>query len=160
MYQNHHTSWNHTYICTTYFFFSLSLCVSFCMFPCNREHLLTNNSLALPGILVQLRYYAFFQYFLFFCYNTTYLQAFYPPGVPRAPWHPQILADQLTLSQPVEGRLCPPNNTGFPQISGLPKALIWYSVVIWLACNYWLCIALGAKTLRNFSYEVSLSFFY
>ena len=42
-----------------------------------------------------------------------------PRGVPGAPWDPQILADQLTLSQP-GGRLCPPNNTGF---SDLPTAL-------------------------------------
>ena len=42
------------------------------------------------------------------------------PGV----WHPQILADQLTLSQPWEDRLCPPNNTGIPGISDLPTALL------------------------------------
>ena len=41
------------------------------------------------------------------------------PGVPGAPRDPQILADQLTLSQP-GGRLCPSNNTGF---SDLPTAL-------------------------------------
>ena len=31
-------------------------------------------------------------------------------GVPGVPWHPKILADQLTLYQPGGGdRLCPPN---------------------------------------------------
>ena len=99
-------------------------------------NLLTNNSLALPGILVQLRYYAFFQYFLFFA---TIRHIFQFAGLLST------RGAKLTLSKPVEGRLCPPNNTGSPQISGLPKALIWYSVVIWLACNYWLCIALGAN---------------
>ena len=45
-------------------------------------------------------------------------------GVPWVPWHPQILADQLTLSQPGGGRLCPPNNTGIPGFSDLPTALM------------------------------------
>ena len=39
------------------------------------------------------------------------------------PWHPQILADQLALSQPGGSRLCPPNNNGIPGFSNLPTAL-------------------------------------
>ena len=38
------------------------------------------------------------------------------------PWHPQILANQLTLSHPEGGgscRLCPLNNTGSPDFSNL-----------------------------------------
>ena len=39
--------------------------------------------------------------------------------------HQQILANQLTLSQPATrvGKLCPPNNTGTPGFSDLPTAL-------------------------------------
>ena len=42
--------------------------------------------------------------------------------LPGVPWHPQILADQLTVSQP-GGRLCPPNNNCTPRFSELPTAL-------------------------------------
>ena len=46
-------------------------------------------------------------------------------GVPGVPWHPQILADQFTLTQPrgAGGQICPPNNTGTPGFSDLPTAL-------------------------------------
>ena len=45
-------------------------------------------------------------------------------GVPGVPRHPQILEDQLTLSQPGGGgRLCPPNNAGTPGFSDLPTAV-------------------------------------
>ena len=37
------------------------------------------------------------------------------------PWYPQILADQLTLSQP--------NNTGNPRFSDLPTALPWRTLL-------------------------------
>ena len=42
-------------------------------------------------------------------------------GVPGVPWHPQILAHQLTLNQ--GGRLCPHITTGTPGFSDLPTAL-------------------------------------
>ena len=45
-------------------------------------------------------------------------------GVPGMPWHPQILADQLTLSQRGGSRLCPPYNTGTPGFSDIPTALL------------------------------------
>ena len=44
-------------------------------------------------------------------------------GVPGVPWHPQILTDQLTLSQP---RLCPPNNTGTPGFLNLSYGLAFF----------------------------------
>ena len=37
---------------------------------------------------------------------------------------PRFFSDQLTLSQPEGGRLCPPNNTGTPGFSDLPMALL------------------------------------
>ena len=43
------------------------------------------------------------------------------------PWHPQILADQLTLSQPGRGggiMLCPNKITGTPGFSDLPTVLL------------------------------------
>ena len=47
-----------------------------------------------------------------------------PGGAGGVPWHPQILADKLTLSQPGGfGRLCPPNNAGTPGFSDLPTAV-------------------------------------
>ena len=39
-------------------------------------------------------------------------------GVPGVPWHPQILADQLTLSQPGEGQIMP---TTFLYLSPSPR---------------------------------------
>ena len=44
-------------------------------------------------------------------------------GVPTVPWNPQILADQLTLSQP-EGRFCPTHYCLAPRFSDLPTALL------------------------------------
>ena len=44
-------------------------------------------------------------------------------GVSGVSWHPQILADQLTLSQSGGSRLCPPNNTGTLGFSDFPTAL-------------------------------------
>ena len=43
------------------------------------------------------------------------------------PWHPQILANQLTLSQPGEADYAQHINTGTPGFSDLPTALylIW-----------------------------------
>ena len=59
-------------------------------------------------------------------------------GVPGVTWHPPILADQLTLSQP-GGRLCPTNNTGTPGFSDLPAVLILCEIAIfkflWLIWN-------------------------
>ena len=43
-------------------------------------------------------------------------------AVTGVPWHRQILADQLTLSQ-LGGRLFPQNNTVTPVFSDLPTAL-------------------------------------
>ena len=40
-------------------------------------------------------------------------------------WHPQILADQLTLSQPGGGRLCPPYNTGTPEFQTFLKPCMY-----------------------------------
>ena len=51
-------------------------------------------------------------------------QGCHPCGCRGVPWHPQILADQLTLSQPGEGRLCPPNDTGNPGFSDFPTPLL------------------------------------
>ena len=45
-------------------------------------------------------------------------------GVPGVPWqHPQILADQLTLSQPGGTDYAHHINTGTPEFSDLPTAL-------------------------------------
>ena len=45
------------------------------------------------------------------------------PGVPGVPWHPQILADQLTLSQPGGTDYAKLIITGTPGFSDLPTAL-------------------------------------
>ena len=44
-------------------------------------------------------------------------------GVPGVPWYPQILADQLTLSQPGGADYARHINTGTPGFSDLPTAL-------------------------------------
>ena len=44
-------------------------------------------------------------------------------GVPGLPWHPQILADQLTLSQPGGTDYAHLITTGTPGFSDLPTAL-------------------------------------
>ena len=44
-------------------------------------------------------------------------------GVPGLPWHPQILADQLTLSQPGGADYVHYINTGTPRFSDFPTAL-------------------------------------
>ena len=44
-------------------------------------------------------------------------------GVPAVPWHPQILADQLTLSQPGGADYAHHITTGTPGFSDLPTAL-------------------------------------
>ena len=44
-------------------------------------------------------------------------------GVPGVPWHPQILADQLTLSQPEGTDYAHLITTGTPGFSDLPTAL-------------------------------------
>ena len=43
--------------------------------------------------------------------------------MPVVPWHPQILADQLTLSQPGGADYAHHINTGIPGFSDLPKDL-------------------------------------
>jgi hypothetical protein len=45
------------------------------------------------------------------------------PGVPGVPWHPQILADRLTLSQPRGADYAHQIFTGTPRFSDLPTAL-------------------------------------
>ena len=44
-------------------------------------------------------------------------------GVPGVPWHPQILADQLTLSQPGGADYSKHISTDTPGFSDLPTAL-------------------------------------
>ena len=44
------------------------------------------------------------------------------PGDTRVPWHPQILADQLTLSQPGWIDYAHLITTGTPRFSDLPMA--------------------------------------
>jgi hypothetical protein len=45
-------------------------------------------------------------------------------GVPEVPWHPQILEDQLPLSQPGGTDYAQLITTGTPGFSDLPTALI------------------------------------
>ena len=45
-------------------------------------------------------------------------------GVLGVPWHPQILADQLTLSQPGGTDYAHLTTTGTPGFSDLPTALV------------------------------------
>ena len=45
-------------------------------------------------------------------------------GVPGVPWHPQILADQLTLSQPGGTNYAHLITTGTPGFSDIPTALL------------------------------------
>jgi hypothetical protein len=45
-------------------------------------------------------------------------------GVPGVPWHPQILGDQLTLSQPGGEHYAHHITTGTPGFSYLPTALM------------------------------------
>ena len=45
-------------------------------------------------------------------------------GLPGVPWHPQILADQLTLSQPGGPDYDHHITTGTPGFSDLPTALL------------------------------------
>ena len=52
-------------------------------------------------------------------YNTGVLS----PGVPGVPWHPQILADQLTLSQPRGANYANQIILAPPGFSDLPTAL-------------------------------------
>ena len=50
------------------------------------------------------------------------------PGDARVPWHPQILADQLTLSQPGWADHTPTSLPAPPPgFSDLPTALLWNS---------------------------------
>ena len=60
------------------------------------------------------------------------------------PWHPQILADQLTLSQPGD-RLCPPNYYWHPWIFSpsdrpasmwLPTLFITQSIHMWFMFHF------------------------
>jgi hypothetical protein len=60
------------------------------------------------------------EYLVFSIY--IYQQGCRPWGV-LARWHPQIFADQLTLSQPREADFSPLKNTGTPGFSDLPTAL-------------------------------------
>ena len=46
---------------------------------------------------------------IFFTLNVDNNSGLLSLGVPGVPWHPQILADQLTLFQPGGDRLCPSN---------------------------------------------------
>ena len=46
------------------------------------------------------------------------------PGSAGVPWHPQILADQLILSQPGGADYAHHITTGTPGFSDLPTALI------------------------------------
>ena len=46
------------------------------------------------------------------------------PGVPGVPWPPQILADQLTLSQPEGKDYANLITTGTSRLSDLPTALL------------------------------------
>ena len=46
------------------------------------------------------------------------------PGVPGVQWHPQMLADQFTLSQPGGADYAHHINTGTPGFSDLPTALV------------------------------------
>ena len=47
-----------------------------------------------------------------------------PWGCQGLPWHPQILEDQLTLSQPGGADYAHHATTGTPRFSDLPTALI------------------------------------
>ena len=51
------------------------------------------------------------------------LQGCRPRGMPGVPWHPQILADQLTLSQIGGADYAHHIITGTPGFSDLPTAL-------------------------------------
>jgi len=46
------------------------------------------------------------------------------PGDARVPWHPQILADQLTLSQPGWIDYAHLITTGTPGFSDLPTSIV------------------------------------
>ena len=64
--------------------------------------------------------------------NNPDASAFYFPGlsslgVPGVPWHPQILANQLTLSQPGGADYVHYIDTGTPGFSDLPTALLSYA---------------------------------
>ena len=50
-------------------------------------------------------------------------------GVPGVPWHPQIMEDQLTLSQLGGEDYAHHINTGTPGISDLPTALSAWQIV-------------------------------
>ena len=50
-------------------------------------------------------------------------------GVSGVPWHPQILADQLTLSQLKGGRLCPPNDILLYEMPSNSKGKNFFSKV-------------------------------
>ena len=52
-----------------------------------------------------------------------------PLGVPGVPWHPQILADQLTLSQPGVTDYAHLITTGTPGFSDLATVLISISAM-------------------------------
>ena len=58
---------------------------------------------------------------------TTFIAGVSSLGVLGVPWHPQILADHLTLSQPVEADYAPYITTGTPGFSDLPTALSWFT---------------------------------
>ena len=63
-----------------------------------------------------------------------------PLGVPGVPWHPQILADQLTLSQPGGADYSHHITTGTPGFSDLPTALpcgLSTSERLSKCTNYW-----------------------
>jgi hypothetical protein len=51
-------------------------------------------------------------------------------GVPGVPWHPQILADQLTLFQPGGSDYARRINTGTPGFSDFSTALKYSNIVL------------------------------
>ena len=60
---------------------------------------------------------------VFFIKTSDTLQSCHPPEVTWMAWHPQIVADQLTVSQPGEADYDYHINTGTPGYSYLPTAL-------------------------------------
>ena len=63
------------------------------------------------------------------------------PGGPRPP-PPQILSDQLTLSQPGGGRLCPTGFSDFPTVLirggvGIEVVGAWFFTIFWCESSQW-----------------------
>ena len=77
------------------------------------------------------------------------------------PWHPQILADQLTLSQPERGRLCPPNYYWHPRIFRPSDGPVERWSTIGKSCvNHIAQSGTSKFTIQSYSLSFILLFFY